>query len=182
MASINGNRDCFISEQESTLLVGTIKEHAKDSEDKEWECSQAKIKDRMRNSDKSVAEGTPSLATCKEHAKMAADSEWDKSMRNSGKSVDDSSPLIDTAKDNLNAGKKEGESKALTQKEVEATQATDEEGDCSAKKIFLDKTRVHIACSNAENPVAASGGNLLHMRILNPYTQRVPVKNAILII
>ena len=61
--------------------------------------------------------------------------------------------------DNLNAGEKEVESKALTQKAVEATQATDEEDDCSAKKIFLDKTRVHIAYSNAENPVAASGGN-----------------------
>ena len=42
---------------------------------------------------------------------------------------------------------------------MEATQAIDEEGNCSTKKIFPDKTRVHIACSNAENPVAASGGN-----------------------
>ena len=90
----------------------------------------------MRNSGKSVAEDTPPLATCKEHAKKEADSEWNEFMRNSGKSVDDSYPLIGTAKDNLNAGEKEGESKALTQKAVEATQVTDEEGDCAAKKSF----------------------------------------------
>ena len=68
--------------------------------------------------------------------KKEADSEWDKSMRNSGKSVDDSSPLMGTARDNLNAGGKEVESKALTHKAVEATQVTDEEGNCSVKKSF----------------------------------------------
>ena len=50
----------------------------------------------MRNSGKSVAEGTPSLATCKEHAKKEADGEWDESIRNSGKGVDDSSPQLKT--------------------------------------------------------------------------------------
>ena len=131
MASTNENHDSFKSEQESTPPVGTAKEHAKDAEDEEWECSLAKIKESMWNSGKSVAEDTPLLGTPKEHAKKEADGEWDESMRNSGKSVDENSPLIGTAKEHgKNAEASEWEC-SLTRNKEHITSNCVEEKKCS---------------------------------------------------